>query len=88
MASPKESKTLGSLSIRYLPDTKVLDRYLIAVDLKVLAIWDTVRRHYIAVNFHPNAHKRHPIARTYGVSFVNITSDVYFTSVIVILYAK
>ena len=44
------------------------------------------------VNFHPNPHKKtphsSPVRASYGASLVNITSDPYFASVIVVSYAK
>ena len=52
----------------------------------------TVRCCCNAINFHPNPHKKtphsSPVRVRYGMSFENINSDAYFTSVIVIPYAK
>ena len=68
--------------------------------LRCLSVWSAmmVLAHvytvplYNAANFHPNPHKRQPIAHPHGwvmgCFFVNITSDAYFASVIVVPYAK
>ena len=51
---------------------------------------DTVRCHYNAVNFLPNPHNRHPIARPWGwglgVSVVILISDLLYTTVISVSY--
>ena len=51
------------------------------------ALCNTVRCRYNTENFHPNSQKSHTIAR-HWVSFVNISSDAYICSVIVLRYAK
>ena len=52
----------------------------------------TVRCSYNAVKFSPkssqNTPHNSPVRARYGVSFVNITSDAYLASVIVVPYAK
>ena len=54
----------------------------------------TVWCRYNTVNFHPNPHKRHTIAPPVperarcGISFVNITSDTYFSTVVIVPCAK
>ena len=47
----------------------------------------TLRCHYSAVNIYPYPYSSTGRGR-YGVSFVNINSDVYFASIIVVPYAK